>query len=97
MKRYKKYSDSQRVSAFQNFRSFFIGKTCRKIQVQPTAVSGRKSNIAIRQKQNNAKTKHLPGRHVSFKRKHNNTGIIDQNVSSAKKAGRSMISNSEYF
>ena len=34
MKRYEKYSDSQRISAFQNFGSVFIGKTRRKIQVQ---------------------------------------------------------------
>ena len=34
MKRYKKKSDSQRVSTFQNFGSVFIGKNRRKIQVQ---------------------------------------------------------------
>ena len=97
VKRYKKYSDSQRVSAFQNFGSVFIDKTRRKIQVQQTAVSRRKSKIGSRQKRSNVKTKSLPSRYVSFKRKHNITGIIDQNVSSAEKAGRSMISNTKYL
>ena len=69
VKRYKKYSDSQRVSAFQNFGSVFIGKTRRKIQVQQTAVSRRKSKIGSRQKRSNVKTKSLPSRYVSFKRK----------------------------
>ena len=39
----------------------------------------------------------MPSRHVSFKPKHNIRSIIDQNVSSAKRAGRSMISNTKYF
>ena len=39
----------------------------------------------------------MPSRHVSFKPKHNIRSIIDQNVLSAKRAGRSMISNTKYF
>ena len=81
----------------KNFSSVFIGKTRWKIQVQPTAVSRRKSKIGSREKQSNVKTKNLPSRHVSFKRKRNIAGIIDQNVLSAKKAVRSMISNTKYF
>ena len=48
LKRYKKYSDSQRVPASQNFGSVFIRKTRRKIPVQPTAFSRRKSKIGCR-------------------------------------------------
>ena len=55
MKCYKKYSGGQRVSAFRNFGSVFIGKTCRKIQVQSTTVSRQKSKIGIWQNQSNVK------------------------------------------
>lgn len=97
IKRYEKSSETQRVAGLQNFGTIFTGKTRRKIHVQPTAVSRRKSKIGSRQKQSNVKTKNLPNRSVSFKRKHNISDIIDQNVPSAKKAGRSMISNTKYF
>ena len=89
IKRYKKYNDSQRVSVFQNFDSVYIDKTSREIKVQPTAVSRRKSKFGSRQKQSKVITKKIW--------KHNVTDIIDQNVPSAKKAGRSMISNKTYF
>ena len=55
------------------------------------------SKIGRWQKQSNVKPKNLPSRHVRFKRKHNITGIINQNVQSAKKAGRSITSNAKYF
>ena len=97
MKRYDQFSESQRVSPFQNFGSIFMGKARSKIKVRPTAVSRRKSKIGSRQKQSTVKTKILANRPESFKRKHNISDIVDLNIPSAKKAGRSRISNTKYF
>ena len=68
-----------------------------KIKVQPTAVSRRKSKIGSRQRQSNVGTKGLPNHPISLKRKQSMKQIVDMNVLSAKKAGRSMVSNTKYF
>ena len=94
--RYEKFSHNQRKSALQSFGTVFVGKTRGKIKVQPTAVSRRKSKNGSRQKQDNAGTKSLPSRRVTVKRKHSLSQVINENVPSAKKAGRSMISNTKY-
>ena len=94
--RYEKFSSNQRTSAFQSFGTVFVGKARGKIKVQPTAVSRRKSKIGSRQKQDTSITKSLPHRRITTKRKHSMTHIIDENVPSAKKAGRSMVSNTKY-
>ena len=67
------------------------------MKVQPTAVSRRKSKIGSRQKQSTVKTKMLPNRPESVKRKHNISDIVDLNIPLTKKAGRSMIRNTKYF
>ena len=90
MKRYENFTENQKITAFQNFGSIFVRKSRNRItKVQPTAVS--------RQKQSNAKTKTLAIRPVKTERKHDITAAIDSNVPSAKKAGRSMVSNSKHF
>ena len=90
MKRYESFTENQKITAFQNFGSIFVRKSRNRItKVQPTAVS--------RQKQSNAKTKTLAIRPVKTERKHDITAAIDSNVPSAKKAGRSMVSNSKHF
>ena len=68
-----------------------------KIKVQPTAVSRRKSKIGSRQRQSNVGTKGLPDHTISLKRKQNMKQTVDMNVLSAKKTGRSMVSNTKSF
>ena len=94
--RYDKFSLNQKKSALQSFGTTFIGKSRGKIKVQPTAVSRRVSKIGSRQRQSNNKTKVLPNRRITLKRKHKLSEVVDLNVPSAKKAGRSMISNTKY-
>ena len=98
MKRYESFTENQKITAFQNFGSIFVRKSRNRItKVQPTAVSRQKSKNGSRQKQSNAKTKTLAIRPVKTERKHDITAAIDSNVPSAKKAGRSMVSNSKHF
>ena len=73
MKRYESFTENQKITAFQNFGSIFVGKSRNRIKVQPTAVSRRKSKNGSRQKQSNVKTKTLPIRPTKTKRKHNIT------------------------
>ena len=88
---------SLKITVFQNFGSIFAGKSGNGIKVQPTAVSHRRSKNGSRQKQSNVKTKTLPIRPVKIKRKYDITAAIDSNVPSAKKGGRSMVSNIKHF
>lgn len=97
MKRYETFGNNQRVSSLQSFGTSFFGRKRSKIKVQPTAVSRRKSKIGSRQKQSNVALKSLPNRPVALKRKHSMKEIVEKNVPPAKKAGRSMISNTKYF
>ena len=67
-----------------------------KVKVETTAVSKIKSKIGSRKRQINVGTKSLPNRLISLKRKHKMKEIIDMNIPSAKKVGRSMVSNTKY-
>ena len=97
IKRFESISQNQKVSAFQSFGTTFFGTKRTKIKVKPTAVSRRKSKIGCWQRQNNVRTKILPNRSISLKRKYKMKEIVDMNFLSAKKAGRSMVSNTKYF
>ena len=98
IKRFESFSQNQKVFAIQSFGTTFFGRKRTKIKVQPTAVSRRKSEIGSEQSQNNVGTnKSLPNRSISLKRKHNMKEIVDMNFPSAKKADRSMVSNTKYF
>ena len=97
IKRFESFSQNQKVSAFQSFGTTFFGTKRAKIKVKPTAVSRRKSKIGCWQRQNNVRTKILPNRSISLKRKYKMKEIVDMNFLSAKKAGRSMVSNTKYF
>ena len=97
IKRFESFSQKQKVSAFQSFGTTFFRRKRTKIKVQPTAVSRKKSKISSRYRQNNVGTKCLPNRSINLKRKHNMKEIVDMNVPSAKKADRSMVSNTKYF
>ena len=97
IKIFESFSQNQMVSAFQTFGTTFFGRKCTKIKAQPAAVSRRKFKLGSRQRQNNVGTKGLPNHSISLKRKHNMKEIVDMNVPSAKKAGRSMVSNTKYF
>ena len=97
IKLYERFTENQKITAFLNFDSIFVGKSRNRIKVQPTAVSRRKSKNGSRQKQSNVKTKTLPIRPVKTKRKYDITAVIDSNVPSAKKAGWSMVSNTKHF
>lgn len=81
--RCNKFSTNQRNSALQSFGSIFVGKSRGTIKVQPTAVSRRVSQIGSRQRQSNNKTKPLPNRRVTLKRKHNLSEPVSLNVPSA--------------
>ena len=94
-KRFETLSQNQKDSAFQSFGTTCFGRKNTKIKVQPTAVSRRKSKIGSRE--NNVRTSSLPNRSISLKRKHNMKEIFVMNVPFAKKAGRSMVSNTKYF
>ena len=96
-KRFESLHESQRISALQSFGSTFFGRKRSKINVQPTSVSRRKSKIGSRQRQSSVATKNLPILLISLKRKHSIKEVIDKNVPSAKKAGRSMNSNTKYL
>ena len=97
MNRYTYFTRNQKISSFHSFGSTFFGRRRSKIKVQPTAVSRRKSGRGSRNKQSTLKHRTLPNRPISLKRKHNITDAINSNVPSAKKAGRSMISNTKCF
>lgn len=97
MKRYESFTENQKITAFQNFSSIFVEKSRNRIKVQPTAVSRQNSKNGSCQKQSHVKTKTLPIRPVKKKRKHDIKAAIDSNVPSAKKAGRSMVSNTKHF
>ena len=97
IKRFESFGENQDVFAFQSFGTTSFGRKRTKIKEQPTAVSRRKARIGSRQRQKNIGTKSLPERSISLKRKHNMKEIVDMNGPSAKKAGRSMISNTKYF
>ena len=94
--RYDKFSPNQRNSALQSFGTVFVGKSKGRIKVQPTSVSRRVSDIGSRQRQSNNKTKPLPNRRITYKRKRKLAEVVDANVPSAKKAGTTMKSNKKY-
>ena len=94
--RYNKFSSNQRNSALQSFGTVFVSKRKGKIKVQPTAVSRRVSKVGSHQRQSNNKTKPLPNRKITLKRKHNLSEAVNANVASAKKARRPMLSNTKY-
>ena len=96
MKRYESFTENQKITAFQNFSSIFVGKPRNRIKVQPTSVSRQKLKNGSCQKQSHVKTKTVPIRPVKTKRKHDIKAAIDSNVPSAKKAGRSMVSNTKH-
>ena len=95
MRIFESFSQNQKVSAFHG--TTFFGRKCTKIKVQPTAVSRRTSTISSRKRQSNVGTKNLPNCPISLKRKDNMKEMVDMNVPSAKKTGRSRISNKKYF
>lgn len=94
--RYEKFSTNQRNSALQSFGTVFVGKSKGRIKVQPTAVSRRVSQIGSRQRQSNKRTKPLPERRITLKRKRKLAECVNLNVPSAKKAGTTMKSNTKY-
>ena len=53
IKLYERFTENQKITAFLNFDSIFVGKLRNRIKVQPTAVSRRKSKNGSRQKQSN--------------------------------------------
>ena len=87
---------SLKIKKLQPFKTL-VQYLLNRIKVEPTVVSRWKSKNGSVQKQSNLKTKTLPTRPVKAKRKHDITAAIDSNVSSAKKAGRSMVSNTKHF
>jgi len=96
-KRYQNLNENQRKSSLHSFGGIFVRQLRSRIKVQPTAVSRRKSQINSRQKQNTTKTRNLPLRILKRKREHNISKVIMENVPSAKKAGRSMKTNTNHF
>ena len=71
----------------------FFDRKRTKIKVQPTQVSRRKSKIGNWKRQSIVRTKSL----LNHLEKDNMKEIVDMDVSSAKKAGRSIVSNTKYF
>ena len=90
-KRCHKMNQNQLISSLYSFGGAFVNRSKGKIRVQPTAVSRRKSKTGSRSKQST-----LPHRLVTIKRRHNISEAIQNNVQSAKKAGRAMKSTTTY-
>ena len=94
-------SDSRLMSNIHLFGSSFRGVSSRrgKIQVQPGAVSRRKSQSGTRQKIETRKRKisNLPLRKVATVRPHKLAKLVDANLPVAKKSGsHKMKSNVRY-
>ena len=97
IKRFESSSQNQKASPFQSFDTTFFGRKRTKIKLQATVDSRRKPKTRSWQRQKNVGTKSLPNCSTSLKRKQNMKEIVDTNVPSGKKVGRSMVSNTKYF
>ena len=91
LKRLESLFQNQKVFTFQSFGTTSFGRKRTKIKVQSAAFSRRKNKIDSRQRQSNVGTKSLLNHPISLKSKNNMKENINMNVSSAKKAVRSMV------